>query len=283
MENWRERWGSLSRPTQWRVLILLALLVGAILPISIALLSGESLPGLLLNFGTEMAGAFVTFILIDMIIARYEAQEEEASQSKYLRERLINKMSSGVNDEARRAAEELRELGWLFDGTLERHRMTGANLKGCDLRHANLRGVRMFRSDLREAKLFEADLENAIMTGCDLRGAILYRTNIVGARMAGTNLEGARRLTAQMLVQTARLKGAILPDGARYDGRYRLYGDLNQAVKHCKSKNYDIDDPEVMATWYDVPLEVYADGQRWADEHLDSLRKDDDPSDDEEL
>lgn len=59
-----------------------------------------------------------------------------------------------------------------------------------------------------------------------------------------------------------------MPDGTRYDGRYRLAGDLEVA----KVDKHDIDDPAAMAQFYKVSLEDYLQGQKWAEENLPKYR-----------
>jgi hypothetical protein len=64
--------------------------------------------------------------------------------------------------------------------------LSGANLRGTDLRGANLRGT-----DLRDANLYGADLRDANLYGADLRGANLYGADLRGANLQGANLQGA--------------------------------------------------------------------------------------------
>ena len=70
-----------------------------------------------------------------------------------MKQRLVHKLGSSINLEARRAAEELRMLGWLTDGSLEAVELIGANLEGVDLRGAVLRNARMYRANLSGARL----------------------------------------------------------------------------------------------------------------------------------
>ena len=67
-------WHRLSGLVRLRIMALVVLIVLAVVSSVIALLRTETLDSLLLNFGTEMAGAFVTFILFDQLIGRYEKQ-----------------------------------------------------------------------------------------------------------------------------------------------------------------------------------------------------------------
>jgi uncharacterized protein YjbI with pentapeptide repeats len=119
-----------------------------------------------------------------------------------------------------------------------------ADLRWADLSMANLEGARLNRADLHRADLSEADLEGAFMTK--------------------TNLQGARNLTEAQLAQASRLRGATLPDGSLYDGRFNLAGD----IKDARTLHIDIDDPQAMADFYGVLPEDYLEGQKWVKAHL---------------
>ncbi len=88
-----------------RMGVLLVLIVVALVSSLGALRWGnQEWDGLVLNFGTEMAGAVVTYALLELFIGRRE--EEEAKKAD-----LIAQMGSVVRDEAIRAVEELRHHG----------------------------------------------------------------------------------------------------------------------------------------------------------------------------
>jgi hypothetical protein len=273
MRRLRTWWSQIGKAGRWRVGVLGALLLGAIIPTAIGMILEPNWPDLLVNFGTGMAGTFLTFILIDMLMARYEAQEQIEKQEAEIRTRLIQRLGSSINDEARRAAEEMRRRGWLTDGSLEGVELVGANLEGVDLRGAWLRGARLFRANLKGAWLYEADLSRAYLTGADLSEARMGRAILHGAWLAGANMNGATRLPKHALAYAFRLKGATLPDGSRYDGCYCLHGDLQQLKKQGKKKEMDVSDPAAVAAWYGVETAVYEKGQRWADAHLTAIRE----------
>jgi hypothetical protein len=154
------------------------------------LLLGQTWGALLLNIGTEAAGAAVTYYLLVWLIGRRESKAA-----------LIAKMRSRVRDVAIAAAEELRDNGWLQDGSLQDVNLAYANLVGAELRGAELRGAVLFEADLREAKLVGADLRGAILVGADLRGA---------------NLNGAK-VTEEQLATAKSCEGAIGPRGMERD------------------------------------------------------------------
>jgi uncharacterized protein YjbI with pentapeptide repeats len=81
-----------------------------------------------------------------------------------------------------------------------------------------MRGVNLSGAVLREAQLSHANLQGANLSVTNLRGADLSRVNLEGARVSEEELAKAHRL-----------RGATLPDGSRYDGRFDLPGDAEFA------------------------------------------------------
>lgn len=177
---------------------------------------------------------------------------------------LIRKLRSPHNKIAVQAVAELRAHGWLGDGSLERTHLRFVHLQGADLYEARLRSATLSMADLRGADLSMADLEGARLTKADLHRADLSEANLRHASMTRANLQGARNLTDTQLAQASRLRGAILPDGSLYDGRFRLAGDIGDA----RILKVDTDDPQAMADFYGVFLEEYLDGLLWVEEHL---------------
>ncbi|MBN1429133.1 MAG: pentapeptide repeat-containing protein [Anaerolineae bacterium] len=172
------------------------------------------------------------------------------------------------HDEVLAALDECRANGWLEDGSLR-----GINLEGCDLSRARLPHADMQDAHLAGANLRGADLHNAVLQEADLSGADLSRANLQDADLTRSLLESVRmneaQITEMQLVRVEALADAILPDGNRYDGRYRLPGDLHNA----RLDGAYPDRPQQMADWYGVSLFKYQQGQKWADEQLDSLQE----------
>jgi hypothetical protein len=150
----------------------------------------------------------------------------------------------------------LRMRGWLEDGSLK-----GVMLQGCALRDVDLVDAILSDADLDEVDLSGADLEAADLTGASLHDANLSDANLAGADLAGADLIGANFAGADMqmanllgaqvdeaqLRRAERLWGARMPDGARYDGRFRLRGDLAAA----RAKGLNPDDDDALRGWYD--------------------------------
>jgi hypothetical protein len=199
--------------------------------------SGEWWESALQNFSTEMIGAFLTFILIDVVIGgREKRAEERREEIRRLRRRLIKRLRSPNREITASAADELRRWGWLEDGSLE----------GAYLSHANLRRV-----DLK---------------GADLEGARLTRARLEGSCLSNAKLEGTT-LKAAQLAQAHTLRGAIMPDGKKYDGRLSLKGDL----KVAEDEGVCLDDPEAMAKFFGVSVAEYVGGQEWARQKLGAV------------
>src|SRR5688572_21371702 len=114
------------------------------------------------NAGTEMLGAFLTFLLIEVLVTQRRQQQEKTAATDELRQRLIRQMGSQVNEEAIHAAGELRAYGWLEDGSL----------RGADFRRANLQGAHLFGAILPGADLDRSQLQNADLRGATLQDAL---------------------------------------------------------------------------------------------------------------
>lgn len=204
--------------------------------------------------------------------------------------RDVRRLGQQLHDEdlaiALGAVEELRERGWLYDGRLVGGYMPwwnfrATNLQSADLSGAYLKGAAfgarydsqdrlvMPAANLRAADLSGANLQEVDLREVDLRGANLADADLREAVLLDANLLDARGLTVRQIVLLSRLRGAQMPDGTRYDGRYRLKGDHTWAREH----GIDTKNPVEMAAYYEIPLEVFLEGQEWAEQDLKALRK----------
>ncbi len=223
------------------------------------------------NAATTFVGFTVAVLTIDLL--------NERRVDKQLKAQLIREVRSTDNALAIRAVEELFAHGWAFDGSLQGANLLGANLQGAfffvadlqgaSLIHANLQRAGLLGTKLQGANLRGANLQEADLLEAQLQRANLYRANLQRASLIEANLHEAKELTDQQLVMVNALRGATLPDGNHYDGRFNLKGDIEEATK----KGINPKDPKMMADWYGVPLETYIAGQKWADENLPGLRR----------
>jgi hypothetical protein len=152
------------------------------------------------NFGTEMFGAFLTFLLIEVLVTGRRQRESDAREAAQRKGQLLIQMRSEDAERVLLAVNELRLNGWHKDGTLMGAALSAANLERAILREANLD-----HADLRSAVLRRADLR-----GASLRGALLEEADLSGANLAGARLRGAVLGYAEFDEHT------ILPDGSRW-------------------------------------------------------------------
>ncbi|MEZ2240953.1 pentapeptide repeat-containing protein [Microcoleus sp.] len=89
--------------------------------------------------------------------------------------------------------------------------LTKVNLVGGTLQHCNLTGAILSEGNLCGANLSYGNFSGADLTAADLRGANLQGTNLEKANLKGANLSGVVNL------ETAKLTGAIMPDGTIHE------------------------------------------------------------------
>ncbi|MBZ0300821.1 MAG: pentapeptide repeat-containing protein [Anaerolineae bacterium] len=147
------------------------------------------------NFSTEMFGAFLTFMLLTLVLGTRQEKE-----------RLIRQLRSQVNEAALQAAEELAARGWLADGSLKGANLRRANLQGAGLEYANLQGASLRGTNLQGTNLTWANLQGASLKRANLQGANLTWANLQGASLWDANLQGASLGAASFDEKT------ILPD-----------------------------------------------------------------------
>jgi len=114
--------------------------------------------------------------------------------------------------------------------------------------------------------LQDGSLNGWFLNGANLEGVYLRDANLKGLGLYKTNLKGTK-VDEHQLMALNDLRLTTLPNGALYDGRYCLPGDLNWAAER-----YHIDlpsaPPEALADYYGVALADYLAGVEWARTHL---------------
>ncbi len=219
------------------------------------------------NVSVDCLSIAFAILVIDRLNERRAEQESKAQ--------LIREMGGNNYSIAARAIRELRAHRWIEDGSLKHAELSGAILKRADLHradlrgaylnHANLAGCDFRNSNLEKANLIAADLLAAYMGGASLKGAKFREADLENANLTGANLQDSD-ISEQQLANLASLRGATMPDGSRYDGRYNL------VFEHPSIFNVDAKDPIAMAGFYGVSLDDYLQGQEWARENLTPLR-----------
>jgi uncharacterized protein YjbI with pentapeptide repeats len=170
---------------------------------------------------------------------------------------VIRKLRSADNLLVLRAIEELRKRGRLSNGALAWNEFQFVRFQGADLSSANFHKANLNFADLRSANLTLAVLDGTSLRKANLSGANFDQADLSTACLEEANLQGAFHLTEDQLLEANRLRGATLPDGSRYDGRYNLPGDLENA----RFKKVDVHSPDELAEFYGVSIDTYLDGQ----------------------
>jgi uncharacterized protein YjbI with pentapeptide repeats len=232
---------------------------------------------ILQNFGTEMLGAFLAFLLIEVLRGYRREREAEARLAEEKKIQLIARIRSGSQEDARETIAELRKRGWLQSGVLKGEDLRDANLvkarlTKADLSRANLRGVslnmaRLLEANLQGANMIWCDLSSASLDNANLQEAILRRARLAHTSLKGTNLQNAAMQSAQLSgaklhgtdLRGADLRGAgfvnpnigeaefdqdtILPDGTHWS----LDAGIEQIIRFIKPDHPDFwrsDDPD---------------------------------------
>jgi hypothetical protein len=175
------------------------------------------------NFSTEMFGAFLTFILLELVVGGRQQREAESKAERLqrdadlkaeqqLKQRLIIQMRSKDNGIALHGLEELREHGWLKDGSLQGVHLRDANLQGANLLGANLQGAYLRMANLQGAELFSSNLQGADLLGAKLQGAKLWGAKLQGAKLSGLN---SNRFGRELMFAEFDEK-TILPDNSHW-------------------------------------------------------------------
>jgi len=169
------------------------------------------------NAATSLLSISLTVLFIDRLYEQRDAQQ--------LKKRLIWEMGSSDQAFTGRSVKELRDAGWLTDGSLEGLDFALANLQHIDLSGAWLRKSDLTSANLQLADLEGADLSGAVLDGCDaekanfkvaiMPGASLRRSNLAGAKLDDAVMTGDIDLLRACMVG-ASLRGAKLA-GARLE------------------------------------------------------------------
>ena len=214
----------------------------------------EDLKGMCFGFVTELSGAVITFILLELIVGGVERQEEK-KQQKIEKERerkrqLIAMLRSREKTEQQKDALDELKRCWLYDGSLNEQNLEGANLSEMRLAGAKLRSAILIEANLQcahlgdsildgayltDANLNNADLDGAKLMRARLDGATLIKANLRNADLSHAHLEGANLtgadLTSANWSEVVLDEDTILPDGVRWTTGIKLEDHLCPAEK----------------------------------------------------
>lgn len=135
------------------------------------------------EFRAELLGAGIATLLI--------GNASQAAQIREEKKRLILQMGSPDHGFAIEAVRQIRQQGWLKDGSLKGANLYRANLSEAELEGANLSKAKLSEANLSEATLWGANLGGASLGHANLNRAWLWDANLSGAILSGANLNGA--------------------------------------------------------------------------------------------
>ena len=144
------------------------------------------------SVATNFIEAAITFWVLNQLLEKRRSEEQEDKHNEQVRKELITDLGSNDNQVSLNALNQLRDKGWLQDGSLRK-----AILISADMSNANLFGADLQGADLRGAKLHSAILRKVKLQGVNLKRAELYNAIIEDVEMDSNT---------------------ILPDGKKYDG-----------------------------------------------------------------
>ncbi|MGF1504566.1 MAG: pentapeptide repeat-containing protein [Anaerolineae bacterium] len=200
------------------------------------------------NLGTEMLGAIITFVLIQVllegrralerkeeerqreqenaalferIVKRTEDQitgflrEQQSQITEQERQRWISQLASPIKGFATEAARQLRHHGWLRSSDVAEGLRAGGDLAMVDLRGLDLTGEDLEYASLKKANLDQCTLDEADLSHATLEKATLRKTDLIGTDLCHADLKQAD-------LQGATLTSAALSDadmrGCTLDG-----------------------------------------------------------------
>lgn len=216
------------------------------------------------NIDTEDPVAMESFYKASEEHYDFQRKERDTPISSHSTVQLIRKLRNSDNATVLHAVDELRARGNLVDGSLEWVYLRYVNLQGADLSGADLHRADLNMAHLQGSDLSGANLQETRLNKANLRGALLAGANLQGAFLTKANLHAVLDVTIEQLAKASRLRGAIMPDGSRYDGRFNLVGDLADA----RFIHVNTNDADAIAEFYGVSIEAYERGQSWVEEHL---------------
>lgn len=205
--------------------------------------------GWLQDVGTEMLGAAVTILLVELVIYQKRDEVDRLDRERMRRrDQFADRLKlttrpairQKIIDQMRR--QNLLSGAWLYE----------VHLEGADLSEADMQEVDLFEAQLVDANLSHTNLQNGVLRRANLKSANLQGANLQGADLQEADFRGADLTEANLL--QAELHQAkfddqtILPNGSRW----RPDTDFDCFV--------DADNPKFWQAAELIPLSVVASG-----------------------
>lgn len=154
-----------------RWLFLIALFLLALVSTLYSIICGnESFHGFLLNFGTELFGAVITYLLFDYILTRKE------NQSAYQIE-LFNHLHSVEDNEKENAIKSLIQSNKIGRSNIHNIAMKGISLKGLKISNAKISHSDFFGSNMSKTKIIESTFNDCNFWGANFDNCYTYKSS----------------------------------------------------------------------------------------------------------
>lgn len=214
------------------------------------------------NFSTEMMGAFVTFILFELVIEARRRREEKQEAIEEKKKNLIIQLRSQDNATAIAAVEQLKVNNWIEDGSLQSAILYEANLQGTSMTLANLRGAYLSNVNLQDANLGHSNLEGTKLNNANLKRAELLVSNLQYADLEHTNLQRANLFSARL--QNANLFKVDMEWAFLSEAKMQGANLANANLRNAELENTIFDEKTVLP---DAEVKTTDNGFPLRDEH----------------
>lgn len=184
------------------------------------------------DIGTEMLGASVTILLVELVIYQRRDKASQTDRERaQRRERLIQKLEDATSQKERQKILDRMKR----QNLLQRSWLSEANLYGVDLRGTNLEHADLFEANLATADLEGAALDDAILRKANLRNANLQGTSFVEADLSEADLRDTNLIAA--VLNGADLDKAKLSSNTRLPDGVRWHPDMDLSRYTCNGKD----------------------------------------------
>jgi uncharacterized protein YjbI with pentapeptide repeats len=121
-----------------------------------------------------------------------------------------------------------------------------ADFKSIEANNADFQDSDCSFANFNDASLPDVKMRNTILRNATFRNALLNSVVFEGSDLTNVDFRGAQYLNFTNLSSAKKLRGVIMPDGVKYDGRLNLLGDLDDA----KEQGIDLADLDQMRIFY---------------------------------
>lgn len=135
------------------------------------------------NFCAEFISLAITILIIDYL---YDKKEKENNKKRLIRE--LGCEDIGLTS---RALKEIKELGYINDGSLNNADFSKATLNGLDFSNCKLNNLNFSNALLISSDFSNSELRNCDFSHCNLNGINFNRAKLVNVKFHKAELYGA--------------------------------------------------------------------------------------------